>query len=370
MKRLTLILSAIFAIYGTSFACTSAIVTAQRSSEGAPLLWKHRDSKFSNTRVDYITGGKYAYTGIVANNENYKRGMYAGINEVGVGSISTNTKNLPVSSQEEWDACTLPRLKSSIHRLSLQNCATVDEFEELVRSTKRRRGYMTNLGIADATGVVSYFEIWDIGYRRYDVTNNEGFDVRTNYSHAGDPEKKGLSTRRYDITMQHMNAHNGTFSPQDLINYSRSYNSCKFGNVLDTDKTYTCSSHTVPRYSSVASIVLVCDGNNPRMLVMNGHPVSSLAVPVYVKAKQEIPMCVKGDKMRLLSEDFRSLAYTKKGKYHRLNKQVVRDVLKIKQPEIVMPKEMPANIKAFNKSIDKKYSKYEKQVRRALAKHN
>ena len=81
-------------------------------------------------------------------------------------------------------------------------------------------------------------------------------------------------------------------------------------------------------------------------------------------------MCVKGDKMRLLSEDFRSLAYTKKGKYYRLNKQVVRDVLKIKQPEIVMPKEMPANIKAFNKSIDKKYSKYEKQVRRALAKHN
>ena len=46
------------------------------------------------------------------------------------------------------------------------------------------------------------------------------------------------------------------------------------------------------------------------MLVMNGHPVSSMAVPVYVRAKHKIPKCVSGSAMRDLSRDFKALAYT------------------------------------------------------------
>ena len=101
MKRSILILVSLLLLHGASLACTSAIVAAHRSSEGVPLLWKHRDNgKFPNTRIDYIADGTYAYSAIVPNNEKYARGVYAGVNEKGFGVISTATKNLPESTPE------------------------------------------------------------------------------------------------------------------------------------------------------------------------------------------------------------------------------------------------------------------------------
>jgi hypothetical protein len=135
------------------------------------------------------------------------------------------------------------------------------------------------------------------------------------------------------------------------------------------ERKYYCSNHTVPRASTVGSFVIVCDGKNPRMLVMNGHSVSSLAVPIYVKAKENIPECVHGDAMRLLSNDFRAKAYTKVGeKKMLLNKELISKVLAIKQPKVEMPSEMPKNIEAFNAKLDKTFAKYEKRVRKVLSK--
>ena len=53
---------------------------------------------------------------------------------------------------------------------------------------------------------------------------------------------------------------------------------------------------------------------------------------------------------------------------HILNKDVVRKVLAIKQPKIVMPKEMAHDIVAFNERIDKLFAQYEKRVRKVLSK--
>lgn len=373
MRRFLLALAALFLLYGESYACTSAIVAAHRSSEGVPLLWKHRDNNmYPNTRIEYIADGTYAYTAVVPNTERYAKGVYAGVNEMGLGIISTATKNLPESTPEEYKACKLRRMRGGAMWNGLRECATIDEFEELLKKTKRSRRSHSNLGVGDATGAVAYFEIWDLGYRRYDVSQsgNDGFDVRANFSHAGNPKKRGASKRRYDLIMKEMATHNGDFTPQDFIGYSRSYNSLKYGNVLATNDRYICQNHTVPRYSTVGAIVLVCDGNNPRMLVMNGHSASSVAVPVYVKAKRNIPQCVKGDAMRLLSEDFRAKAYYSPADGIRiLNKELVGRVLKIKQPKIEMPKEMPEDMEAFNARIDALFAKHEKRVRKVLSKY-
>jgi len=370
VKRIALIIALLFALNCDSLACTSAAVAPHRSSEGVPLLWKHRDNSFSNTRVDYITGGTYAYTAIVPNNKNYWRGVYAGINKVGLGVITTATKNLPSATEEEWAACPRKRVRVGLSRYALRECATVDEFEEMLRTTKRKRGFNSNLGVADGTGAVAYFEVWDLGYRRYDVgERTEGFDIRTNFSHARIAKTKGASERRYNLMMNEMNNHRGRFSPQDFIGYSRSFNSVKMGNILANNNTYFCSNHTVPRYSTVGAFVLVCDRESPRMLVMNGHSVSSIAVPVYVNAGSHIPQCVQGDAMRLLSEDFREKAYHKMAeKKFALNKEVVRKVLKIKQPKIVMPQDMPQDIHSFNIRIDQQFAKHEQRVRKVLSK--
>lgn len=372
MKRLLLLFALLSAFAFDSFACTSAVVAPHRSSEGVPLLWKHRDNaKYTNTRIEYIDDGTYSYTAVVPNNEKYAKGVYAGVNEKGLGIISTATKNLPESTPEEYKACNLRRMRGGAMWNGLRECATIDEFEELLKTTKRSRRSHSNFGVGDASGAVAYFEVWDVGYRRYDVSasGNDGFDVRSNFSLAGDPEKVESSKRRYDLIVKEMSAHKGEFAPQDFIGYSRSYNSIKYGNVLDLSKRYYCSNHTVPRASTVGSFVIVCDGRSPRMLVMNGHSVSSLAVPVYVRAKENIPECVHGDKMRLLSNDFRAKAYTKVGeKKMLLNKELIGKVLQIKHPKIEMPSEMPKNIRAFNAKIDKAFAKHEKRVRKVLKK--
>lgn len=370
MKRLLILPILLFALCAESLACTSAIVTSKRSSEGVPLLWKHRDNSFENTRIDYVTGGKYAYTAVVPNNKNYKKGVYAGINEKGLGFISTATSNMPAATPEEYRACKRRRLRGGAQWQGLRNCATVDEFEELLRTTKRGRLTKTNIGVGDATGAVAYFEVWDLGYRRYDASESpEGFDVRANFSHARIKKTKGATARRYNLIKQEMSAHKGVFTPHDFIDYSRSYNSLKYGNVLASDKRYLCENHTVPRYSTVGAFVLVCDGENPRMLAMNGHSVSSVAVPVYVKAKYNIPECVRGNSMRLLSNDFKAKAYhTIADGIHILNKDLVRNVLKIKQPKLDMPKQMPSDIIAFNENIDQQFAKYEKRVRKVIDK--
>ena len=372
MKRLALLLFLLVALCVDSFACTSAVVAPYRSSEGVPLLWKHRDNaKFTNTRIEYIDDGKYAYTAVVPNTKNYAKGLYGGINEKGLGIISTATKNLPESTPEEYKACPLRRLRGGAMWNGLRECATIDEFEELLKTTKRSRRSHSNFGVGDATGAVAYFEVWDVGYRRYDVSDsgNDGFDVRANFSHCGDPKKIGSSEYRYNLIMKEMGAHQGTFKPQDCIGYSRSYNSLKYGNVLDLNRKYYCSNHTVPRYSTVGVFVIVCDGENPRMLAMNGHSASSLAVPIYVKAEKNIPECVHGDAMRLLSNDFRAKAYTPVGEKKKLlNKEFISKVLAVKQPKIEMPSEMPKNIRAFNAKIDKAFAKYEKRVRKVLKK--
>ena len=371
MKRLLALAVLIFALYADAFACTSAIVSAERSSEGVPILWKHRDNAFDNTHIEYVEGYDYAYTAVTKNIENGGTYIFAGINEAGLGFISTATSNMPAATVEEYKACKRRRLRGGTMWNGLANCATVDEFEELLRKTKRGRKSKSNIGVADATGAVAYFEVWDLDYRRYDVSERgeAGFDVRTNFSHARIKETKGATARRYDLIMREMSNHKGDFSPWDFIRYSRSYNSIRFGNVLKSDERYKCANHTVPRASSVGAFVLICDGNNPRLLAMNGHPVSSIAVPVYVRAKHKIPKCVSSSAMQELSREFKAKAYTNISKgVNYLNKDVVRKVLKIKLPKIDMPKRYPQDIVAYNDKIDQLYLTHEKRVRKALSK--
>ncbi len=368
--RIFLVLIALLALYCESWACTSAIVAASKSSEGVPLLWKHRDiSSGCKTRVEYVTGDGYSYTAIVPNTKSWDKQVLCGINEKAFGIFNTASHGMQKATEGEWNAVQLPLSGgfSSIMAKALKKCATVDEFEAFLKSTKRKRGFNTNIGVGDASGEVAYFEIWDLGYKRYNVNErSEGFDVRSNFSFAATDER-GTSERRYNLIMKQMRDHEDLFTPQQFVNYSRSYNSIKYGDILASSEPYICNNHSVARATSVSTAIMVCDPKNPRMLVANGNPVAGLALPVYVNAGKELPCCLNGEKMRLLGNDFQAVAYTKISKKRfSLSKDVVRAVLNVKQPVIEMPKEMPANIKMFNAHLDKVYNKYEKRVRKAM----
>lgn len=343
---------------GVGYACTSAIVGTQKSSEGVPLLWKHRDSSTWNCCVSYVEGGKYAYTALVSLDG---RKTYCGINEKGFAVLNTVSHNLVKtgSSGKKYSAITL---MDDI----LAECATVDEFEAWLAKSNGERGYVTNYAVGDPSGKAAYFEVWNESYKRYDVTERkEGYDIRSNYSFSGDLTKPTESAQRYDIIADQMRG-GECFTPQQFIEYSRNYRNTEGGSILDEPNRVVKDDTSVARYTSSASAVMVCDAENPRMLVSAGHPSATMAVPVYVRAKSRLPECLTSRAMLNLGNDFRTKCYEKISKReHSLDKPLIAKVIKI-NTLCEMPKQLPSDMIKFNAKIDKLFAKHNKKVRKIL----
>ncbi len=366
MKRFINLLLLTVLMFGwqASEACTSAIVTSGMSSNGQTLLWKHRDSRMANTRVRHITGGKYAYTALVhAKNSKI---AYAGVNNKGFGIFNTATGNLPIDREaENTNKVTFATLIT----LALRECATVDEFEELVKTWERGPRFQTNIGVGDANGGAAYFEIWHNGYKRYNTADRtSGFDIRANYSFAGDKKKRGVSQRRYlaaEAQMKKM----PVFTPEDLMALSRSYYAVRFkGSVLDiTEKYNDNTQRCVPRQSSVAAVVIVCDGKNPRMDVVNGHPAACFPVTAWVEAGANLPKCITGTDMFKLSRDFRIAAYDNEKQGRRrfvwLNQDLTYKVVSATMKSCKKaPKKTPKDFTKYNASVEKRFIKHKARI--------
>ena len=353
-------------------ACTAAVVAAKASKEGATLLWKNRESNAYATVVRHFASDKYSYTGVV-HVDKPEVGVLCGVNEVGFGIVNTATRNLPENLAVEGTG-----RRTGFMRDALINCATVDEFEEFVRNFKRGYKFTTNVGVGDAKGGAAFFEIWGDGYRRYDVDKMErGFDVRSSFSFAGDMEKLGTSKRRYDAMFEQI-GDKRIFSAADFYNYSRSYYVAGKGDALQSDKKlYDHRYETVPHRSTVGSFTIIC-GEHPRILVAMGYPAASLAIPVWVEAKEQIPACWSGSEGYMLGRKFIKAAYIKDGttkgrggkkktRYY-LNKPLVREALKV-DTKLPFPEQMPKNIEKFNRKADAKFAKHKERIEALLRKY-
>ena len=361
MKRFFSIVIAFVALVAwyNAEACTAALVLAKRSSEGAPMLWKHRDSPSWDCHYEYIQGKKYAYTALVSND---RKKTYCGINEKGFAILNTVSENLKPDTTITVKGIAITRMANA-----LGVCATVDEFEELLRQTNGKRRYVTNFAAGDPSGALAFFEVGSHSYKRYDVEAEQAFDVRSNFSFTGDMVNPGPSVPRYDIVMRHMTGKK-KYTPYDFIEYARNFENGAGVDVIKAPEKFVCNDLTVPRYFSVADMVAICDAENPRMLVVIGHPTSAMAVPVYVKAKNAIPECAGGRTALELSEEARAKIYTQieELKFD-VNKPVVEALLKVKS-SFKMPKEMPKDIEAFNAKIDAKFEKHAAKIRKVLSK--
>jgi len=349
------LLTLIFALaWVAADACSSAVVARKLSSEGAVMLWKHRDqTDINDCRIVHFDDGKYAYTALANSYVRVGETALAGVNEVGFGYISTATKKLrrePQNRVERYAG------RYSLMCRALRECRTVDEFEDLLKRHGRYDSFQSNVGVGDAEGGAAYFEIWSDGYARYDV---DTYDVRTNFSFAGRDDSRGASVRRYDTVKAQMQGKK-SFSPADFFGYSRSFYSVEKGDVLSDDKPFREANYVVPRPSSVASVVIVCS-ENPRMDVIVGNHVAGMAVPVWVAAKGAIPKCVGGRAMYDLGRMYASKAYYKRGKATYLNKDVARKVVRVVN-HIKTPKSMPQDIVKYNAKIDHIFEKHRQKI--------
>ena len=293
-----------------TFSCTSAVISGRATPDGRPILWKHRDSSCPGNAVRHFSGERYSFTGIVNADSTYSSQIWIGTNEAGFSIMNTASYNLLLEQDYKGE---MDR-EGIFMAEALGNCSTVDDFEEMLKSTNGSRGVEANFGVIDAGGGAAYFEAGPLEYVKYDATDPEeapaGYLIRTNFSFAGD-STEGYGYIRYrtisDFFMREY-FEEGNISAEFIILEATR---CLKHSLLEVDlydhplpadsgdRRMIPLNDYIPRSSSVSSMVVqgVRPGENPDMVVMWTIPGFPLVIPVFplLNGISDIPEMLRTD---------------------------------------------------------------------------
>lgn len=242
-----------------SIACTSAIIGAELSPYGRPMLWKHRDTSSIDNKVEYVAPGPegFGYTGLFNASDKNLKECWTGFNSEGFAIMNTASYNIKDDKVPEKDM----DKEGFVMSKALRTCVTVDDFARLLDSLPRPMGVEANFGIIDATGAGAYFETNNHSYVRIDLADSpEHMLVRTNYSHSGRPnEGYGFVREANALHLLRPAAEKKAVTPEFLTEtLSRSfYHSLMEKDMVDgLEDGWIIDQDFIPRYKSCATIVI------------------------------------------------------------------------------------------------------------------
>jgi hypothetical protein len=311
-----LALTLLFAAAPPSHACTTAVVSGRVTADGRPLLWKNRDTSEANNRVVYSASGGYAYLAVV--NAGATRSVWMGVNEKGFCIENSVVRDMPRGEKPGMG-------NGEFMRHALATCATVAEFEDLLRRTNETgRRTQANFGVIDAEGGAAIFETGHVSYVKFDandpVVAPQGYVVRSNFTMTGTGRDKlddggdladvysGERYLRADDLFRRAVKAGRLDHPYILRNCCRDLSDtscCPLpGSVNGGPGTLPAAvdtANTISRRSTVSAAVFhgVRPGEDPRlttMWVMLGEPAFAVAVPCWVRAGAVAPE-LEGEKL-------------------------------------------------------------------------
>ncbi len=319
MKRLATTVLLLLAAAFPSFCCTSVIISGRVTSDGRPLMLKHRDTGEMNNRIEYFRGPQHSFIGLV-NSPSQGGEVWTGLNEAGFSIMNTASYNIKDDTvpQSEMDC------EGQLMFRALGECKSLADFEFLLDALPRPMGVEANFGVIDACGGAAYYEVNNDSWVKFDVNQSEsGYRVVTNFSESG-REEDVMGYERFlsasDIMSELRSSRKvwKSLNHSDLFNYiSRSYRHSVTGINYEKDWKFLSrrTSFTgigvdqdfIPRKSTSASIVIegVADGENPARSVMwtiLGYPACSVAVPLMVTDSDRLPSYVKSSESSANSE--------------------------------------------------------------------
>lgn len=310
--RATALASLFFLLVSLPYAqdgCTTAVISGRATVDGRPLLWKNRDTEDVQNEVAFFSEGKYDVIGVVAADS--LSSIWMGINSAGLAIENSVSSDLEGTSSAE---------NGSFMKYALQNCATVDEFEQLlIQTNSSGRKTQANYGLIDTFGGAAIFETGNHTYTRFDASDPTvaplGFIVRTNYAFTGGGGGSGYE--RYDRALELLTGAilNSELShdyilksaARDLKNDKINPYPLPFpGSQEGHPQGYIRTNTSINRYLTRSCAVFhgVIPGENPRlstMWIILGEPVCSVAVPLWVFAG-EIPPEMGGQTTALMNE--------------------------------------------------------------------
>ena len=295
--------------------CTTAVINAAASVDGVPMLWKNRDTGFLSNKVIYVEEKPFGYLGIVNAKETSGRQVYAGLNSEGFGIMNSVAYNLPKNEKEMHD------LEGVIMADALRTCRSVDDFEQYInKNLGPALGSWANYGVIDADGNAVIFEIHNNGYKKYDTIDTpEKYLINSNYARSG-KEGKGDGYLRFDrATVLFKEIPGKKVSHQYLFQkISRDFGHPllehptlkELERISINEPVWVYSRDCINRPHSAA--VIIINGKKPgdrdsiaTFWVLLGEPVTSIAVPVWVEAKESPLPLYEGEAAPICMEAFR-----------------------------------------------------------------
>lgn len=311
MKKITIfcVLSLLLVLAVQTFACTTFLISGKYTADGKPLLFKNRDADQMQNALAFFNDGKFKYIGLVNGTANWNKEVWGGYNEAGFAIINTAAYNNNVG-----DTTKLKDQEGVIMKLALQTCQTLEDFENLLKAIPKPMGSDANFGVIDAFGGAAFYETGNFRFKKFDANDStitkNGILVRTNHSLSADLTK-GFGFCRYNtavIALEKASAEK-KISPRFLFNIlSRNlYHSLtKTDLSADLPKQRNTPEFKffidyIPRESTASAIMMVGAKDQKHvkdamMWTILGFPLTSVAIPTWILAGNQLPKTVTLDK--------------------------------------------------------------------------
>lgn len=284
-------------------ACTTAIISGKCTPDGRPILWKHRDSGAFENKLMYFNDGAYPYIGLINSNDSLGSEVWAGSNSAGFSIMNSASYNLIIGEDPERKD-----EEGIFMKRALQQCATLEDFEQLLNETAGDRGIEANFGVIDAHGGAAYYETDHHHYFKIDADDPAaapfGYIIRTNYSFSGKIDT-GYGFIRYQTAADlfYQAVAENKLSLQFVITEAdrNIYQSLTKTDLrkpplpVSKDHTkYVSFEDYINRYTSVSTMIVhgVMPGESPDLTTIwtiPGFPLCSVAVPAWVAAGSKLP---------------------------------------------------------------------------------
>jgi Acyl-coenzyme A:6-aminopenicillanic acid acyl-transferase len=307
MKRLfvLLLLLAGAGMTGDIWSCTTFIISGKNTPDGKPILYKNRDTGTLDNAIVFFSDGKYQYIGIVDSRESWKKEVWGGFNSAGFAIMNSMAYNNNVGDTTKFED-----QEGVVMKLALASCATLADFEKLLTDLPKPLGVNSNFGVIDASGGAAYYETGNYGFNKIDANDPAlapfGYLIRTNHSFTGAVDE-GMGYIRYAAASEALNmaVAQNRLEPQYLLNnISRNLNHSLTKANLRADLPLDNKSPEfrhfedfIPRFSTASVIMVVgaAKGEDPAAAMawmVDGSPLTAVAVPVWVSAGRELPAVV------------------------------------------------------------------------------
>ena len=290
-------------------ACTSFMISGKYTADGKPILYKNRDTDEMQNSLAFFNDGKYKYIGLVNGTTDWNKEVWGGYNETGFAIINTAAYNNNIG-----DTTKLMDREGVVMKLALQTCASLQDFENLLKSFAKPMGVDANFGVIDAFGGAAYYETGNFRFKKYDandttITKN-GILVRTNHSFSGDLTK-GMGFNRYNTAFNILDKAYAEkeILPKNLFNLvSRNlyHTLTKTDLALDLPKQRNIPEFKffidyIPRVTSASAIMNLGAKDQQHvkeamMWTVLGFPLTSVAIPTWISAGNQLPKAVTMDK--------------------------------------------------------------------------